>query len=370
MRRTLRRFTLVRSVLALAALTVPAASLAAQHLMAIQEVFVGTPSERDNASLTPNQRAQYVMLRMTSSAQTLTLNTALRVEDAAGNILGNFGVMSGNVTQGGSLGCAYPNCPAIVIGTQAAKNLFTFAFDQIVDAQAGRVALPAGGGRVCFTNGTTSVFDCVAWGNFSCTAANCPGGANAYHAGDLNGNLCATSFGTPIAPAGLEFGKSAARKTFNCATKANATDFALAFPKPVNNAGANNNTDTDADGLIDQLDCKRNLNTILWKPIEVTGQRLTGHATSTDQWDSQSSFAGSGVKYDESRGTLSHLSTFSDDTCHAPGSTTTSATDANVPPAGDGFYYVVRATGGTGCIGTYGSSTAGASRDASLTSCP
>ena len=343
-------------------------ALAALHLVAIQEIFVGTPNDMINPNLSADQRAQYVVLRMTSAGQTFVSGASIRVEDSAGNILGDFGAFTANLANGGAA-CAYPNCPAFVMGTTAAKNLFTFNFDKIVDGQAGRVALPVSGGRACWVSGT-SVLDCVAWGNFSCSASNCPGGVNAFHAGDVNGNLCASSFGTPAAATGLQFGKSLTRSAFNCATKTNSTQFSLQFPKPVNNAGTNNNTDTDADGLINQLDCNQASSAIQWAPIEVQNVTISGRPTSTDSWDSQSAFVGTGVRYDEVRGSLSLVSNFTDDGCNSPGTTSTSSPDVSVPLAGEGFYYLVRANGGTGCVGTYGKSSIGVLRDPQLTTCP
>lgn len=343
-------------------------SVAGLHFVAIQEVFVGTPSDMINPNLTADQRAQYVMLRMTSSGQIFVSGASIRVEDASGNILGNFGTFSANLGNGGAA-CSYPTCPAFVIGTTAAKNLFTFTFDKLVDGQAGRVALPAAGGRVCWLSGTT-VYDCVAWGNFSCTAANCPLGANAFHVGDFNGNACDANFDGPAAPTGLQFGKSLTRTAFICGTKVNSTQFALQFPKPVNNAGAGNLTDTDADGLANQLDCNSSNSSIQWAPVEVQNVTFSGQSTSTNSWDSQAAFVGTGVRYDEIRGSLSLVSNFTDDSCNNPGTASTSSVDASVPLADEGFYYLVRASGGTGCVGTYGKSSNLASRDPLLTACP
>jgi hypothetical protein len=97
---------------------------------------------------------------------------------------------------------------------------------------------------------------------------------------------------------------------------------------------------------------------------------LSGQSTSTDSWDSQSAFVGTGVRYDEIRGSLSLVSNFSDDGCNDPGTASTSSIDASVPLADEGFYYLVRANGGTGCVGTYGKSSLGVSRDPQLTACP
>ena len=344
-------------------------SVAGLHFVAIQEVFVGTPSDMINPNLSADQRAQYVMLRMTSAGQVFASGASIRVEDAAGNILGNFGTFTANLSNGGAA-CAYPNCPAFVIGTTAAKSLFTFALDKLVDGQVGRVALPAAGGRACWVSGT-NVYDCVAWGNFSCSASNCPGGVNAFHAGDVNGNLCASSFGTPAAATGLQYGRSLTRSAFNCATKTNSTQFSLQFPKPVNNAGTNDNTDGDADGLINRLDCNSANSSIQWPPIEVQHLTVSGQPRSTDSWDSQAAFVGTGVRYDEIRGSLSLVSNFTDDSCNNPGTASTSSPDVSVPLADAGFYYLVRANGGAGCVvGTYGKSSTGVSRDPQLAACP
>src|SRR5262245_32307360 len=261
-----RPTALLLTLLAAACLAAPAQ--AAFHLMVIQEIFVGPPSDGilRPTPLTPNQRAQYVMLRMTSGGQNFVSGSSIRVEDANGVILGTFGSFPANVAQGGGI-CSYPNCPAIIIGTTAARNLFTFNFDQIVDAQAGRVALPQSGGRVCFVLGT-QVVDCVAYGNFNCTVSGTCAGPNTLRAGEFNANGCDTNWGTNTPP--LQYGKVLEHgAAFNCAAKNNATDFTSLFPKPVNNAGTNNNTDTDNDGLINQLDCNDASNTLMWPVTEV-----------------------------------------------------------------------------------------------------
>jgi hypothetical protein len=361
---------LIALSIALAALT-PA--VAAFHLVGIQEVFVGTPGDSINPNLLPDQRAQYVMLRMTSQGQSVLTGTFIRVEGPTGNILGTFGTFNADVANGGSLGCAYPNCPAFVIGTTAAKNLFTFTFDAIVDGEPGRVALPASGGRACFvvnTGKSLFVMDCVAWGDFICSDVNCPAGPNAFHDGDVTANNCDENYDAPAAPSGLQFGKSLTRTSFNCLNKANSTQFSVLFPRPINNAGTNNNSDTDADGLVNQLDCSDNNSSIQWKPIEVQHVTVNGGASSTDSWDSQSAFVGTGVRYDEIRGSLSALSGFADDSCNNPQTASTSSPDLSLPLAGAGYYYLVRATGGIGCVGTYGTQSNATSRDPQLTTCP
>lgn len=310
--RRLRRVSLAMSVFIV--LAVPA--FATNHLMVIQEVFVGPPDDQPSNGVdkfaTADARAQYVMLRMTSQAQTLVTNTFVRVEDATGNILGKFGTFTATAASGGTAGCSYPNCPALLIGTQAADDLFPCTFDKVVNGQAGRVALPAAGGRACFLNGATSVVDCVAWGNFSCSAANCPGGVNTLHAGDASalGNTCEKNWDAAAAGGtGLKYGKALQRTAFLCTAQNNSIQFALAFPKAVNNANNCSNTDTDTDGLVDTLDCQdtgTGANTFLWPVIEVQNERVAGSGTSTISWDPQTEMSGSGVRYDVARGTFLH----------------------------------------------------------------
>ena len=365
-----RTFAAVLSAAAFSLLLAQPA-LAAFHLMVIQEVFLGTPSDGilHQPPLTPDQRAQYVMLRMTSGGQTFVAGASLRVEDKDGNLLGTFGTFSANVANGGGA-CSYPACPAVIIGTQAAKNLFSFTFDKIVDGQAGRVALPRDGGRVCFVSGS-SLVDCVAWGTFNCrNSGNCSD-SNTERTGDFSANACDTDFGTP-APAphsGQTVGHTGG---FDCLNKDNATNYALSFPHPVNNAGANNNADADADGLIDALDCNDASGTILWPATEVQNDHIAGKPLSTLTWDSQSASAGSGVTYDVVRGTLAALNGFSNAVCHAPNLSAATTTDGTVPAAGTGLYFVERAGSGAGCVGTYGSGFAPAtSRDTFIAAtCP
>ena len=349
---------------ALAAFGLAAVSpaLATFHQMAIQELFVGPPDQASATSLTPDAQAQYVMLRMTSYAQSFVGSNGafVRVEDADGRLLGRFGSFTSDVTNPGAMTCAYPTCPAILIGTQAASTLVGLAFDQIVDGEADRVALPVAGGRVCFVSSTgTGLVDCVAWGNFDCRRAGGCSLANGPRPGDGSANLCDINYGTPVATGtGLIFGRSVRRTAFDCASKENSTQFTLAaptgFPHPVNNANANHNTDSDADGLINQLDCADANSQIWWPSPEVQGLTVAGTASTTISWTSLASFIGPGATYDLVRGTLKKLAGFTDAACASPDTTSTMAvgpTAAAVP--GDGLYWLVRGGSGIGCVGTY-----------------
>ena len=335
-------------------LVTPAAS---SDRMVIQEVFVGPPADGTSAPLTADQRAQYVMLRMTSSFQNFVDRASFRVEDADGNLLGAFGSFTASVANAGTFDCAYPNCPAIMLGTQAADNLFTFSFDQDVDGQAGRVALPQAGGRVCFVN-YSSVVDCVAWGNFDCTRSGNCALANGPRTGDRSANGCDPDFGTPASPAGLQYGFALARTTFNCLANENSTDFGLAYPRPVNNAGSNNNVDADGDGLIDVLDCEDANTSFHWPVADL--QNLTSEpGPPTALSYSQAAASGSGVTYDLVRGTIAHLAGFTDALCLLNNDPTGSFQEANDPLVGEGFYYLVRANSTAACGGTtsYGPGT-------------
>jgi hypothetical protein len=124
---------------------------------------------------------------------------------------------------------------------------------------------------------------------------------------------------------------------------------------------------TDADGLIDILDCNDGLSSILWPAYEVQNEQITGKPLSTLTWDSQAITSGSGVTYDVVRGSLSLLNGFTNAVCHAPNLAAPTTTDGTIPAAGAGLYFLERAGSGLGCVGTYGSGFAPAtSRDTVL----
>jgi len=313
-------------------------AFASFHLMAVQEVFPGTLDA---------PQAQYVVLRMTSSGQGIVNGTFIDVQDAAGNVLGRFGTFDHNVGNGGGLGCTYPNCPAILIGTSAAQTLLGFAFDQIVDGQAGRVALPRSGGRICFRSSAGSAVDCVAWGSYSAP--------NTVPAPTING--CDADFGAP-APA-LSPDRALTRVAFSCGIKTNVSDFALLFPHPVANNGANANTDADADGLIAPLDCNDDDGTALFFPREVMNVTVSGGAPTVLSWDSEAARAGAGVTYDVVGGLATDLASaggYAAATCVAGGVSGAGLDDPQPDPAVGGIlYYLVRAASSCGA-GTFGDS--------------
>jgi hypothetical protein len=308
-----------------------------EHLMVVQEVFPGTPAD-------PN--AQYVMLRMTSSTQNFVNTSFIEVQGPTGTILGRFGTFTHDMAAGGTAGCVWPNCPAILIGTGRAQMLLGLTLDQVVDAEAGRVALPLAGGRVCFRI-NIGYTDCVAYGNYTGPSTATPGA-----------NICDDDYGAP-APA-LLLGWALQRKTFFCSDKVSSTDFANRFPRPVTNSGANFNTDTDGDGLIDILDCADAGGTSLYFPIETQDLLVASGSPTSISWTTQNVTTGSSTRYDLVTGNMGSLLAsrdYSAASCLASAVAGGSTTDPNPdPPPGAAVYYLVRTSNGCG-HGTYGNST-------------
>ncbi len=324
---------------AVTALLSASAAEALEHFMAIQEAFPGTPAA-------PN--AQYVMLRMTSPGQTLVMFEYISVEDAGGVMLGRFGSFDHDVLNGGAA-CVYPGCPAILIGTSEAQSLLGFAFDQIVDAEAGRVALPESGGRVCFRLSTGTAADCVAYGAFSA--------ANTIPMPTVNG--CDANFGAPAAA--LAPGYALTRTAFNCASKENSTQFTNLFPHPVANNGANANSDPDGDGLINVLDCGDADAASWYAPVQIRNTTVDDSAAPTIAltWDSQNATVGPSTRYDVVTGDgqdLADTGAFTLAMCLERGVNGTSTTDpSGGPPPGRASYYAARARNGCSA-GTFGDS--------------
>jgi len=287
-----------------------------------------------------------VMLEMTSSGQTILNNTYIEVQNATGEVLGRFGTFDHNVASGGAA-CSYPNCPSIVMGTTAAATLLGFSFDQVIDSQAGRVALPLSGGRICFRDSLNRAIDCVAWGGFT--------GTNTIPTPTVN--ACDADFGSSAVV--LSPGFALTRKQFICLNKNNSLDFENRFPHPIANNGANNNTDSDSDTLINILDCADADSSTLYFPVEVTGLTVSDAPTNL-AWDPQAALSGISTLYDILAGSLSALRTTQDYTavtCLTAGVTGASTPDPGPAPSpGDGNYYLARARNGCGAA-TYGGST-------------
>lgn len=125
---------------ALFALAAPRPAAANFHFMLIVEMFAGSAAAPD---------AQYVVLQMYSSGQTVLGGHPMRFYDAAGNELlpaANFGTIANGADDA-----------RILIATSTAEALFGVAADLLVPAK-----LPMAGGKVCF-----DTVDCFAWEGYS-----------------------------------------------------------------------------------------------------------------------------------------------------------------------------------------------------------
>jgi hypothetical protein len=116
--------------------------------------------------------------------------------------------------------------------------------------------------------------------------------------------------------------------------------------------------DDDNDGLADASDCAP-FDAAQGSPAEV--DLLTVSGTGRVAWNA----AARADSYDLQRGALSVLASAGYGTCVASGLATTSFDDGDVPPAGDGFFYLVRGhDAGCGGAGTLGTDSNGVTRPA------
>ena len=160
------------------------------HLMRIVEIFPGTVSV---------PTAQYVMLRMYAPGQNFVGGRAVEVFDRTGTSVGEF-MFAADLPNGAA------DAP-ILVATADAATLFGVAPDLTLAP-----VLPAAGGAVCF-----DAIDCVAWGDFSAPSS-------------LPSFASLSSI-----PAALTLGMAEHRDLVG--RSGATTDFVLAAPVPVNNAG-------------------------------------------------------------------------------------------------------------------------------------
>ncbi|MBZ5637627.1 MAG: hypothetical protein LAO51_02600 [Acidobacteriia bacterium] len=128
------------------------------------------------------------------------------------------------------------------------------------------------------------------------------------------------------------------------------------------------NPDDDGDGTANICDCSPTDSTVASVPREVTGLWLAADKA-TVSWDSAAPGAGTGTVHDVLRGSLDGfpVGAGQDETCLAAGISGASASDAFTPPAGAGFWYLVRGRNTCG-TGTYGFRSGGVERTS--TACP
>jgi hypothetical protein len=125
--------------------------------------------------------------------------------------------------------------------------------------------------------------------------------------------------------------------------------------------------DSDGDGVRDITDCAPLDPGAFAIPGEVTGDVFASD-TQTFSWTSTAPSSGSATVHDVMRGTLGQwpVGNGAGETCLGSISGSSIA-DPTPPPAGGGFYYLVRGRNACGS-GTYGFATSGAER--TPTSCP
>ncbi len=126
--------------------------------------------------------------------------------------------------------------------------------------------------------------------------------------------------------------------------------------------------DSDGDGAPDINDCAPQDPGAFASPAEVKGDRF-GSDKRTYSWTSSAPSSGSATVHDVKRGALNEFPVGGGgaETCLASGIVASSITDATVPAASSGFYYLARGRNVCG-TGSYGSATDGAQRTTSA--CP
>jgi hypothetical protein len=125
--------------------------------------------------------------------------------------------------------------------------------------------------------------------------------------------------------------------------------------------------DRDGDGHVDGEDCAPDDAGVFAEPPEVRDVWFVSDGE-TLTWQDVAGHSGGASVHDVVRGIVSGLPVGGpSETCLASGVATTEATDAEVPDAGTGFYYLVRGRNRCG-VGTYGAESSGGDRVSSA--CP
>ena len=121
-----------------------------------------------------------------------------------------------------------------------------------------------------------------------------------------------------------------------------------------------NYTDTDGDGMRNDLDCAPGNTTAFAAPGAIRSVRFDAVRRLT--WSAEAPRSGSGTVYDVLRGPIADLPVGStSDTCAVQGTGATSLPVDPPPAPGSGFYYLVRGKNACG-VGTYGFASGGAER--------
>src|SRR5262245_11754744 len=119
--------------------------------------------------------------------------------------------------------------------------------------------------------------------------------------------------------------------------------------------------DADGDGRDNLADCRPDDPTLFAAPGEISGLAL-GSDRITLSWGSAAPTSGSATEHQVLRGLVTALPVGgASDACIVAGTIASSATDPAAPPAGAGFWYLVRARNACG-TGTWGSTSGGSPR--------
>jgi hypothetical protein len=123
--------------------------------------------------------------------------------------------------------------------------------------------------------------------------------------------------------------------------------------------------ETDGDEVADACDCAAQDGGVFDEPVEVSGTHFDPAELETLLWNSQAPRAGSATVYDLLRGDVAGLAAdggISGAECLADGLTEAEYSDAAVPAAGRGFYYLPRARNACATAG-YGAGSGGTERE-------
>lgn len=120
--------------------------------------------------------------------------------------------------------------------------------------------------------------------------------------------------------------------------------------------------DDDNDGVTDGGDCAPLDESAFAVPPQIPDVRLLSDRL-TISWDSAALAAGSGTVHDVVKGVLSELPVENgpSEACVVSGTAGATASDPALPPAGQGYWYMVRGRNACGA-GTYGDRSGGSER--------
>jgi hypothetical protein len=192
-----------------AALLVPGAALASNHLVKIREVYAGSSAHPGD---------EYVEVQLYASAENFFANEiSLKLYNAAGGVTSTF-MPTTNPPNGQSQ-------RRVLFASATAQSTFSKSAGYTLTAGD---HIPNAGGAVCYVSGTPGFTDCVSWGNFNNTS----------------GTPLPNPLSSNVDPSGIPDGKAIRRSIARgCATLLEGTDdtdrpadWSDVTPAPLNNA--------------------------------------------------------------------------------------------------------------------------------------